>query len=157
MSATAVGTVDTSLENARPQVSLQTPSITPVKTEHQNEPEHELRLTASNRSKAVDHSATSGRSSTASESQQAELGQEIGSPARPVSQGVPSELRNAFSEFVFVLICSMSQLLFAILLGDIVVNQQQFKNTLGLQSSELPWITGSMSVANGLSVILSGS
>jgi len=32
-----------------------------------------------------------------------------------------------------------------------------FKNALGIQSTQLPWLQGAFSIANGLSVILSGS
>uniref|UniRef100_A0A060T7P9 ARAD1D01320p n=1 Tax=Blastobotrys adeninivorans TaxID=409370 RepID=A0A060T7P9_BLAAD len=73
------------------------------------------------------------------------------------SQGVPPELKNLPYELAFVGVCSFSLSLYAFLLGDITVNQPEFKQALGISNSELPWLTGSYSVANGLSLVVSGS
>ena len=87
---------------------------------------------------------------------------ELGSPRdeRPASneyQGVPSELKNLLSEVIFVMICSMSQLLFAILMGNTSVPQFEFVKALDIQYSQTPWLIGSFLLANGLSVVVSGS
>jgi MFS family permease len=70
---------------------------------------------------------------------------------------VPPEFPNFASEVVFVLICSAGQLLFAWFLGDVNVNQVQIKAALGIPSTQLPWLVGAFNIANGLSVMLSGS
>ncbi|KAK5123202.1 hypothetical protein LTR85_003401 [Meristemomyces frigidus] len=85
------------------------------------------------------------------------LFEEAGSPTQPIKQGVPPELGSLTKEIIFVLVCSCGQLLFAFNQGDVNVNQQAFKNALGLQSTELPWLNGAFLVAMGLSVILAGS
>ena len=85
------------------------------------------------------------------------LADEAGSPTKPMSQGVPPELKNFASEVIFVLVCSAGQLLFAWFLGDVNVNQSRFKEQLGLQSTQLPWLGGAFNVANALSVVLAGS
>jgi hypothetical protein len=82
---------------------------------------------------------------------------EAGSPATRGVQGIPPELRNITTEIIFVLVCSSGQLLFSFLLGNINVNQQAFRDALGIRNTQLPWLTGSYLVALGLSVILSGS
>ncbi|KAL1306309.1 hypothetical protein AAFC00_004391 [Neodothiora populina] len=86
-----------------------------------------------------------------------ELAEEARTPMMPSSQGVPQELRGFASEIIFVLVCGTGQLFFSFLLGDVTVNQQQFKEALGIQNTALPWLTGAFMTANGLSVILSGS
>lgn len=73
------------------------------------------------------------------------------------SQGVPQELGNFASEVIFVLVCSAGQLLFAWFLGDINVIQVQLKEVLGIENTQLPWLMGAFSIANGLSVMLAGS
>lgn len=73
------------------------------------------------------------------------------------AQGVPPELGSFTIEIIFVLVCSSGQLLFSFFLGNINVNQQAFRDALGIENSELPWLVGSYLVALGLSVILSGS
>lgn len=84
--------------------------------------------------------------------------EEEGKPAGPrQTQGVPPELRNLAAELIFVTVCSAGQLLFAILQGDVNVNQQAFKVALGLQQGQIPWLVGSFLTALGLSVIISGS
>ena len=85
------------------------------------------------------------------------LPDEAGSPVKPITQGVPPELRNFASEIVFVLVCSSGQLLFSWFLGDVNVNQSRFKEVLGIKNTQLPWLIGSFNIANGLSVVLSGS
>lgn len=80
-----------------------------------------------------------------------------GEQQKPQSQGVPPELKNLTYELAFVAVCSFSLTLYAFLLGDVTVNQPEFKKTLGMSNSELPWLTGSYSVANGLSLVASGS
>lgn len=82
---------------------------------------------------------------------------EASPPPRPDSQGVPPELGSFAAEVVFVLICSAGQLLFAWFLGDVNVNQQQLKAALGIENTQLPWLVGAFNIANGLSVMLSGS
>ncbi|KXS98720.1 hypothetical protein AC578_10479 [Pseudocercospora eumusae] len=83
--------------------------------------------------------------------------EEEGSSFPRKTQGIPPELRSLTAEIVFVTVCSAGQLLFAILLGNVNVNQQSFKTALGLQQGEIPWLVGSFLTALGLSVILSGS
>ena len=87
----------------------------------------------------------------------AELPDEHGSSSSRAAQGIPSELRNLASEVVFVLVCSAGQLLFAWFLADVNVNQAHFKQALGIKNTQLPWLIGSFNIANGLSVVLSGS
>ncbi|KAJ9322878.1 hypothetical protein DTO027B5_2920 [Paecilomyces variotii] len=76
---------------------------------------------------------------------------------KAVSQGVPPELRNFASEIVLIFVCSAGLMLFSFLLGDVIVTQQQFKNALGIKNTELPWLVGAFNVANGMSVVISGS
>lgn len=73
------------------------------------------------------------------------------------AQGVPDELGSLWREFVFVLVCSFGQLLFAINLGDITVNQTKLVKALDIDNSQSPWLVGSFQLVDGLSVILSGS
>jgi MFS family permease len=61
------------------------------------------------------------------------------------------------AEVIFVLVCSAGLLLFSFLLGDITVNQEQFKRALGMQNSELPWLLGAYTTPLSLSVVISGS
>ena len=97
------------------------------------------------------------RKSTVQRRPSAAFPDETGSPSKPVPQGVPPELNNFASEVVFVLVCSAGQLLFAWFLGDVNVNQTQFKDALGIENSQLPWLVGAFNVANAISVLLSGS
>ncbi|KAF6843525.1 hypothetical protein CMUS01_02011 [Colletotrichum musicola] len=60
-------------------------------------------------------------------------------------------------EIFFVLICSMGQLLFTIHLGHSFVAQNLFADALQLGNGEAPWVTGAFLVANGVSVVISGS
>ena len=82
---------------------------------------------------------------------------ESGSPTFPITQSVPPELSSFLAEIVFVLICSTSQLLFSLNMGDVVVNQDQFVKALDIPHSQTPWLLGSILLANGLSVVISGS
>lgn len=89
-----------------------------------------------------------------------ELGTPEGSPVEINSnrfQGKPPELANLLAEIVFVLICSMGQLLFAFFLGNITVNQLSLLPVLGINSSQTSWLVGAFLLANGLSVVISGS
>lgn len=86
-----------------------------------------------------------------------ELANEAIPPPKQDSQGVPPELGNFTSEVIFVLVCSAGQLLFAWFLGDINVIQVQLKVALGIENTQLPWLMGAFSIANGLSVMLAGS
>ena len=85
------------------------------------------------------------------------VAEEAGSPVTPITQGIPPELANFTAEIIFILTCSIGQLLFAMLMGDVVVNQLQFVKALGVPTSQNPWLIGAYLLANGLSVILSGS
>ena len=49
------------------------------------------------------------------------------------------------------------QLLFAVLLGQISVNQFEFVKALGIQYTQTPWLIGAFLLASGLSVVVSGS
>lgn len=83
---------------------------------------------------------------------------EAGTPSPPSgSQGVPPELRNFTSEIILIMVCSAGLMFFSFLLGDILVVQQQFRSALGIKNTELPWLVGAFNVANGLSVVVSGS
>lgn len=73
------------------------------------------------------------------------------------SQGIPPELRSFTAELAFVMVCSAGLMLFSFLLGDVTVNQKQIIRALGMSSSNLPWLIGSFTTANGLSVVVSGS
>lgn len=73
------------------------------------------------------------------------------------TRGRPKELSSLTKELIFILVCSSGQLFFSFFQGNINVNQQAFRQALGIQSSELPWLVGSYLVALGLSVILSGA
>lgn len=73
------------------------------------------------------------------------------------TRGRPAELSSLTTEIIFVLVCSSGQLFFSFFQGNVNVNQQAFRQALGIQNTELPWMVGSYLVALGLSVILSGS
>lgn len=72
-------------------------------------------------------------------------------------QSVPPELGSLWTELVFVLVCSCGQLLFSFLLGSITVTQTVLVEALGISYSQTPWLVGSFLLANGLSVVISGS
>ncbi|MCJ1439556.1 MAG: hypothetical protein MMC23_000035 [Stictis urceolatum] len=83
---------------------------------------------------------------------------ELGPPGPgPTVQSRPPEFQSMAAEIIFILVCSSGQLMFAFLLGDIIVNINTFLPALGLKSSEAPWLLGSTLLANGLSVVISGS
>ncbi|KAL3447282.1 MFS general substrate transporter [Aspergillus insuetus] len=76
---------------------------------------------------------------------------------RRAPQGIPPEFKGFASELTFILLCSMGLLLFGIFLGDIVVNQAVFPHELGISESNTPWLIGSFLLANGVTVVISGS
>lgn len=78
-------------------------------------------------------------------------------PATWRGQGKPAELPSLTAECIFVVICSMGQLLFAILLANTMVNQVTLVSALGISGSLSPWLIGSFLLANGVSVVVSGS
>ncbi|KAK3703156.1 hypothetical protein LTR37_014633 [Vermiconidia calcicola] len=83
--------------------------------------------------------------------------EEAGTSPKLSTQGRPPEFRNFASEIIFVLVCSSGQLLFAWFLGDVNVNQSEFREALGIQNTQLPWLVGAFNIANGLSVLIAGS
>lgn len=85
------------------------------------------------------------------------LAESGGIPAPKATRGRPQELSSLTTEIIFILVCSSGQLFFSFFQGDINVTQQAFRQKLGIQNTELPWMVGSYLVALGLSVILSGS
>lgn len=85
------------------------------------------------------------------------LPEESGSPTAPISQGIPPELSNLAAEIVFVLVCTASQVVFALTVGQIFVTQTALREALGISPSQTPWLVGSSMLAAGLSVIISGS
>ncbi|KAL4966930.1 MFS general substrate transporter [Aspergillus stella-maris] len=72
-------------------------------------------------------------------------------------QGKPPELPSVTAECLFIVICSMGQLLFAALLANTLVNQVTLVSALGISGSLSPWLIGSFLLANGVSVVVSGS
>ncbi|PYH97033.1 MFS general substrate transporter [Aspergillus ellipticus CBS 707.79] len=72
-------------------------------------------------------------------------------------QDKPPELPSLWAEICFVIVCSMGQLLFAIFLANTLVNQLTLVSALGISSSLSPWLVGSFLLANGISVVVSGS
>ncbi|OQE28906.1 hypothetical protein PENSTE_c003G04790 [Penicillium steckii] len=78
-------------------------------------------------------------------------------PATRNEQGKPPELPSLTDECTFVIICSMGQLLFAVLLANTMVNQVTLVSALGISGSLSPWLIGSFLLANGVSVVVSGS
>lgn len=86
-----------------------------------------------------------------------DLTEEAGSPTLTKHQGVPPELGSLTAELIFVAVCSAGLLLFSFLLGDITVNQEEFKRALGISNSELPWLLGAYTTPLSLSVVISGS
>ncbi|PWY90220.1 efflux pump antibiotic resistance protein [Aspergillus heteromorphus CBS 117.55] len=73
------------------------------------------------------------------------------------TQGRPPEISSLGAEIVLVMVCSAGLMLFSFLLGDVLAPQLQFRQALGITNSSLPWLVGSFNVANGLSVVVSGS
>ncbi|KAF2159508.1 hypothetical protein M409DRAFT_70959 [Zasmidium cellare ATCC 36951] len=82
---------------------------------------------------------------------------EAGSNTLRGRTGLPPGLSSLQEEIGFVAICSMGQLLFAIFLANGFVNQITLVDALGLPLSYSPWLIGAFLVANGISVVLSGS
>ncbi|BDD60220.1 hypothetical protein MAP00_005365 [Monascus purpureus] len=97
------------------------------------------------------------RKPSVSVSRSPDAADESASPPPPRSQGVPPELRNFAAELIMVCVCSAGLMLFSFLLGDVLAPQEQFRRALGITNTELPWLVGSFNVANGISVIVSGS
>ncbi|EYE96756.1 MFS general substrate transporter [Aspergillus ruber CBS 135680] len=102
-------------------------------------------------SHAVEFTETGTATSTGADANEA------GTPSPPSGSGVPPELRNFTSEIILIMVCSAGLMFFSFLLGDILVVQQQFRAALGIKNTELPWLVGAFNVANGLSVVVSGS
>ncbi|CAG8396975.1 unnamed protein product [Penicillium salamii] len=75
----------------------------------------------------------------------------------PSSQGKPPELSSLTAEILFITICSAGQLFFAMFLANTLVNQSTLITALGTSSSLSPWLIGSFLLANGISVVISGS
>ncbi|GKZ21948.1 hypothetical protein AbraIFM66951_007284 [Aspergillus brasiliensis] len=82
---------------------------------------------------------------------------EAGSPPPKPTQGRPPEISSFGAEIVLIAVCSAGLMLFSFLLGDVLAPQLQFRQALGITNTELPWLVGSFNVANGLSVVVSGS
>ncbi|KAJ5889006.1 hypothetical protein N7495_009047 [Penicillium taxi] len=108
------------------------------------------------------HSRRSERSAVRSfrhhsPSRMSDLEEEAGSPSQARYQGIPPELGSFTSEVIFVFVCSAGLMMFSFLLGDITVNQEKFKDALGITNSELPWLIGAYTLPLSLSVVISGS
>ncbi|KXH39958.1 hypothetical protein CSIM01_10789 [Colletotrichum simmondsii] len=73
------------------------------------------------------------------------------------ASAIPREFASFAEEVGFVCICSMGQLLFAIHLSHTFVNQITLIDALKTTSLNTPWLIGSFLVANGVSVVISGS
>ena len=86
-----------------------------------------------------------------------DLEEEAGSPTRTKYQGVPPEIGSFTSEVFFVFVCSVGLLMFAFLIGDITVNQEELKRALDITNSELPWLLGAYTLPLSLSVVISSS
>ncbi|CAI7676486.1 unnamed protein product [Penicillium pancosmium] len=86
-----------------------------------------------------------------------DLAEEAGSPSEAKYQGIPPEIGSFTAEVIFVFVCSAGLMLFSFLLGDITVNQEEFKRSLGISNSELPWLLGAYTTPLSLSVVISGS
>ncbi|KAI9666888.1 MAG: hypothetical protein M1831_001393 [Alyxoria varia] len=74
-----------------------------------------------------------------------------------LTQSKPPEFPNLVSEIITVLVCSVGQLYYTILLGNIEVNQLLLVELLDIPESLQPWLIGSFLLANGLSVSVFGS
>jgi MFS family permease len=72
-------------------------------------------------------------------------------------QSRPAEIPNLTAEVMFILVCSTGQLLFGFLTGNVAGLQLILVDLLDIPSSQTPWLLGSFLLANGLSVIVSGS
>ena len=75
----------------------------------------------------------------------------------PSTQSRPSEFSNLAAEIVFILVCSVGPLLFALFNGHIEVNQEVLVRTFDIPDSTTPWLIGSYLLANGVSVSVCGS
>lgn len=72
-------------------------------------------------------------------------------------QGRPAALSSLKHELVFVLLCSSGQLWTQINLGNVTVNLLKIQDSLKLDDTQLPWLSGAFSLANGAFVIFFGS
>ncbi|CAG8938048.1 unnamed protein product [Penicillium salamii] len=72
-------------------------------------------------------------------------------------QPKPAEFTSLAAELSFIMLCSMSQLLYAVFLGDVVVNQLSFLDTLDVNPANTPWLIGSFLLTSGITVIIFGS
>jgi MFS family permease len=77
-------------------------------------------------------------------------------PSRPSFQQRPAEIPNLMAELVFILVCSLGQLLFGFLTGNVAGLQLILVEMLQIRPSQIPWLIGSFLLANGLAVIISG-
>ena len=82
---------------------------------------------------------------------------ETGQTPRTGKQARPREFPNLFSEVICISVCSVGQLFYSVLLGNVEVNQLVLVDVLHIPYSHSPWFLGSYLLANGLSVSLSGS
>ncbi|KAH7322670.1 major facilitator superfamily domain-containing protein [Stachybotrys elegans] len=82
---------------------------------------------------------------------------EGGSPTAPIYQGIPREFKSLAAEIVFVLVCTSSQVILSLGLGQVVVVQTAFRVALGIHPTQVPWLASSAVLASGLSVIIAGS
>lgn len=74
-----------------------------------------------------------------------------------VKSGRPQGINTIAAEVGFILTCSVGQLMFAIYLANTFVLQIRYTDALSLKKSYAAWLSGSFLVANGVSVVLSGS
>lgn len=72
-------------------------------------------------------------------------------------QGRPAVFSSLSHELVFVLLCSSGQLITQINFGNVTVTLLKIQESLRLQDTQLPWLTGAFSLANGAFVIFFGS
>ena len=69
----------------------------------------------------------------------------------------PSELPNLAAEIICILVCSVGQLFYSILLGNVEVNQLILMDELQIPDSRTPWLLGSYLLGSGVSVSICGS
>ncbi|PSN65690.1 MFS general substrate transporter [Corynespora cassiicola Philippines] len=69
----------------------------------------------------------------------------------------PKEFPSLAAECAFICTCSMGQLMFAMHLSNAFINQLTLVEALGIGGAATPWLIGSFLVANGVSVVISGS
>lgn len=81
---------------------------------------------------------------------------QLGEVSLRQTQTRPDEIPNLLAEALFILVCSTGQLLFGVLVGNVAGLQFVLTDLLQIETSQIPWLTGSFLLANGLSVIVSG-